>query len=228
MTSKASETSSHSIDPDSSNSSNPSNRSETSAWVKELSLKLMAQGLYLSTAESCTGGLIAGACTDLAGSSQWFERGFVSYSNASKVELLGVEASLIAQHGAVSQEVAQAMALGALSHSAAQVSLSVTGVAGPTGGSAEKPVGCVWFAWGFAAGLAPCMTQVMDPQRLSQIPGQGQSLIPGSSPALRQDAGLGANGPSVHSERVVFKGSRQEVRAQTVDHALSRLLALLP
>lgn len=101
----------------------------------------------LATAESCTGGLISAACTDLAGSSQWFERGFVTYSNAAKSELLGVPAALIDQHGAVSEPVARAMAEGALARSHAQVSVAVTGVAGPTGGSAEKPVGTVWLAW---------------------------------------------------------------------------------
>jgi nicotinamide-nucleotide amidase len=108
---------------------------------------MLKNRLYLTTAESCTGGLIAGACTDLAGSSQWFERGFVTYSNASKTDMLGVDADLIAQFGAVSEEVATAMALGAIAHSKAQVSVAVTGVAGPTGGSAEKPVGTVWVAW---------------------------------------------------------------------------------
>ncbi|MCS4511682.1 CinA family protein [Xylophilus ampelinus] len=102
----------------------------------------------LATAESCTGGLIAAACTDLAGSSAWFERGFVTYSNAAKTELLGVPADLIATHGAVSEPVARAMAAGALRHARAQVAVAVTGVAGPGGGSAEKPVGTVWF--GFA------------------------------------------------------------------------------
>ncbi|MDP3700344.1 MAG: CinA family protein [Hylemonella sp.] len=102
----------------------------------------------LATAESCTGGLIAGACTDLSGSSTWFERGFVSYSNAAKTELLGVPAGLIGQHGAVSEAVARAMVQGALRHSAAQVAVAVTGVAGPTGGTPDKPVGLVWF--GFA------------------------------------------------------------------------------
>lgn len=101
----------------------------------------------LATAESCTGGLIAGACTDLAGSSDWFERGFVTYSNAAKTELLGVPAALIAQHGAVSEPVARAMAEGAVARSHAQVSVAVTGVAGPSGGSADKPVGTVWFGW---------------------------------------------------------------------------------
>ncbi len=101
----------------------------------------------LATAESCTGGLIAGACTDRAGSSQWFERGFVTYSNAAKAEMLAVPCTLIDQHGAVSEPVARAMAEGALAHSAAQASVAVTGVAGPTGGSADKPVGTVWLAW---------------------------------------------------------------------------------
>ena len=102
----------------------------------------------MATAESCTGGMIAAACTDLAGSSVWFERGLVTYSNAAKTELLGVGAALIAEHGAVSEPVARAMAAGAAAHSRAQVAVAVTGVAGPGGGSAEKPVGTVWF--GFA------------------------------------------------------------------------------
>jgi nicotinamide-nucleotide amidase len=101
----------------------------------------------LATAESCTGGMISAACTDLAGSSAWFERGFVTYSNEAKTELLGVDAALIKQHGAVSEEVARAMATGAVARSRAQVSVAVTGVAGPTGGSAAKPVGTVWFGF---------------------------------------------------------------------------------
>ena len=104
----------------------------------------------LATAESCTGGLIAGACTDLSGSSVWFERGFVSYSNEAKTELLGVDAALIAAHGAVSEPVARAMAEGAVARSQAQAAVSVTGVAGPTGGTADKPVGTVWFGWSVA------------------------------------------------------------------------------
>ncbi len=112
-----------------------------------IAAQLQARGWMLATAESCTGGMVAAACTDLAGSSQWFERGFVSYSNAAKTELLGVPSELIAAHGAVSEPVARAMAEGALAHSHAQVSVAVTGVAGPTGGSDYKPVGTVWFAW---------------------------------------------------------------------------------
>ena len=106
---------------------------------------LQKKGWFLATAESCTGGLVAAACTELAGSSNWFERGFVPYSNAAKTELLDVDAALIAQHGAVSEPVARAMAAGALSRSQAQVALAVTGVAGPTGGSPLKPVGTVWI-----------------------------------------------------------------------------------
>jgi len=115
--------------------------------LTHISAQLLARGWMLATAESCTGGLIAAACTELAGSSQWFERGFVSYSNASKTELLGVSAALIEAHGAVSEPVARAMAEGALTHAHAQVSIAVTGIAGPTGGSADKPVGTVWFGW---------------------------------------------------------------------------------
>jgi nicotinamide-nucleotide amidase len=107
----------------------------------------------LATAESCTGGLIAAECTALAGSSAWFERGFVSYSNAAKTELLGVDAALIAQYGAVSEPVVRAMVQGALLHSHAQVAVAVTGVAGPSGGSADKPVGTVWLGWATPGGV---------------------------------------------------------------------------
>jgi nicotinamide-nucleotide amidase len=121
--------------------------------VTALARELKARGLMMATAESCTGGLIAGACTEVSGSSEWFERGFVTYSNAAKHELLGVPAALIDQHGAVSEPVARAMAAGALAHSPAQLAVAVTGVAGPTGGSADKPVGTVWFGWATSAGV---------------------------------------------------------------------------
>jgi nicotinamide-nucleotide amidase len=126
--------------------------SETRLLPIDLALKSLAEALkgrawMLATAESCTGGLIAAACTDLAGSSAWFERGFVTYSNEAKIEMLGVDAALIAAHGAVSEPVARAMAEGALARSKAQISVAVTGIAGPAGGSAEKPVGTVWIAW---------------------------------------------------------------------------------
>lgn len=119
----------------------------TDILVAALAARLSALGWTMATAESCTGGLIAAACTDLAGSSDWFERGFVTYSNAAKHELLGVDAALIATHGAVSEPVARAMADGARRHAPVQCALAVTGVAGPGGGSTTKPVGTVWFGW---------------------------------------------------------------------------------
>ena len=119
----------------------------TAHLVARLAEDLLVRGWMMATAESCTGGLIAAACTERAGSSLWFERGFVSYSNASKTDLLGVPPDLIARHGAVSQEVARAMAAGALAHARAELAVAVTGVAGPGGGSADKPVGTVWLAW---------------------------------------------------------------------------------
>ena len=126
----------------------------TLALCAGLAQALQARGWMMATAESCTGGLIAAQCTELAGSSLWFERGFVSYSNAAKTELMGVPAALIAAHGAVSEPVARAMAQGALQHAQAQVSVAVTGIAGPGGGSADKPVGTVWLAWCVAGVLS--------------------------------------------------------------------------
>ena len=136
-----------------STSSLTSTHTDVAQLVTAVADTLMQHGWMLTTAESCTGGLIAGHCTDLAGSSQWFERGFVTYSNAAKTELLGVPAALIAEHGAVSEPVVRAMAEGALRHSRAQVAVAVTGVAGPGGGSADKPVGSVWLGWATAAGV---------------------------------------------------------------------------
>lgn len=156
----------------------------TRALCEQLAQELQARGWMLATAESCTGGMIAAACTDLSGSSNWFERGFVTYSNEAKTELLGVDPALIAQHGAVSEVVARAMAFGAVRHSRAQVSVAVTGVAGPTGGSPQKPVGTVWFGF--------------------QVDGR------------------------LTSETVRFDGDRAAVRSAAVDHALQRLLQLLP
>jgi nicotinamide-nucleotide amidase len=115
-----------------------------------LAQQLRAQNLMLCTAESCTGGLIAAACTDLAGSSEWFERGFVTYSNAAKTDLIGVPSELIDEHGAVSEPVVRAMVQGAIEHAKAQVAVAVTGIAGPTGGSNAKPVGTVWFGYSVA------------------------------------------------------------------------------
>jgi len=126
---------------------------DTDTLVEQLANALTARGWTMATAESCTGGLIAGACTDRAGSSDWFECGFVTYSNAAKTDLLGVPADLIAAHGAVSEPVARAMAAGALAHAPVQVAVAVTGVAGPSGGSADKPVGTVWLGWATPQGV---------------------------------------------------------------------------
>jgi nicotinamide-nucleotide amidase len=115
--------------------------------AKRLGKHLKAERAMLVTAESCTGGWVAQAVTSIAGSSDWFERGFVTYSNDSKQELLGVRSETLARHGAVSEETAREMAQGALARSKGTVALAVTGVAGPGGGSAAKPVGMVCFAW---------------------------------------------------------------------------------
>ena len=112
----------------------------------ELVLALLKNAQLLATAESCTGGMVAAAITDIAGSSQVFDRGFVTYSNAAKTHMLGVPSKLIDAHGAVSEQVARAMAQGALKHSAATLSVAVTGIAGPSGGTEAKPVGLVHFA----------------------------------------------------------------------------------
>jgi nicotinamide-nucleotide amidase len=131
-----------------------SNTERTTIISRGLAADLLIKlGWKLAAAESCTGGLIAARCTDLAGSSDWFERGFVTYSNAAKTEMLGVDAALIAQHGAVSEPVVRAMVQGALKHAQAQVAVAVTGVAGPSGGSAAKPVGTVWLGWATPQGV---------------------------------------------------------------------------
>ena len=128
----------------------------------EVGAHLKKRRWMLATAESCTGGWVAASITAIAGSSEWFERGFVTYSNEAKREMLGVPAELIERHGAVSEEVARAMAQGALRHSRAQIALSITGVAGPGGGSEDKPVGLVCFGW--ARGN---LTQVVETKRFS-------------------------------------------------------------
>ena len=120
-------------------------RMETLA--KQLGVRLLARGLWLATAESCTGGWLAEALTSIPGSSQWFERGFVTYSDKAKEEMLGVRTETLARFGAVSRETVEEMALGALRHSHAQISAAITGIAGPDGGTAEKPVGTVWLAF---------------------------------------------------------------------------------
>lgn len=115
--------------------------------IEELAKILLKKQWRLSTAESCTGGMVAASMTGLAGSSEWFERGYVTYSNNAKSEDIGVDAHLIQDHGAVSIQVAKAMAVGAKQSSNSNIALSVTGIAGPTGGTQEKPIGTVCFAW---------------------------------------------------------------------------------
>ncbi|GAB3766093.1 CinA family protein [Ramlibacter monticola] len=156
----------------------------TEALCERLAEALLARGWMMATAESCTGGMIAAACTDLGGSSLWFERGFVTYSNEAKQELLGVDPELITRHGAVSEVVARAMAFGAVRHSRARVAVAVTGIAGPTGGNPQKPVGTVWFGF--------------------QVDGH------------------------LSSETRLFDGDRAAIRAAAVQHALERVLGLLP
>jgi nicotinamide-nucleotide amidase len=145
---------------------------------------LKAQALMIATAESCTGGWVAEAITAVPGSSEWFERGYVTYTYISKREMLGVDGETIGTHGAVSEPVVREMVTGALERSHAQVAVAVSGVAGPTGGTPEKPVGTVCFAWGIA-------------------------------------------GQPVRVETQCFSGTREDVRRQSVAHALSGVLALL-
>ncbi|MCW3479016.1 nicotinamide-nucleotide amidase [Neisseriaceae bacterium JH1-16] len=116
-----------------------------SSLAEQLGAKLLARGERVTAAESCTGGLIAGAITEVAGSSNWFDMGFVSYSNAAKQQLLGVRGATLAEHGAVSEATVREMAAGALLAAKADWAVAVSGIAGPGGGSAEKPVGLVWF-----------------------------------------------------------------------------------
>ena len=126
--------------------------SATLDLATRLGALLEGRGWRVATAESCTGGLVAGAITDVAGSSGWFERGFVTYSNEAKTEMLGVRADTLAAHGAVSEATAWEMATGALERSGADIAVAITGIAGPSGGSPEKPVGLVCFAWARRSG----------------------------------------------------------------------------
>ena len=132
---------------------------ELGALARRLAEALLAQHLFVSTAESCTGGWIAKTLTDLAGSSAWFDCGFITYSNDAKCALLGVSPMTLARHGAVSEQTTAAMVRGTLERAEADLALSISGVAGPTGGSPEKPVGTVCFGWGRAGetpGTATC------------------------------------------------------------------------
>ena len=131
----------------------------------ELGDKLIARGWMLATAESCTGGWVGQLITSLPGSSQWYERGFITYANAAKTEMLGVPAEVIGEHGAVSEETASAMAAGALTHSHAQATLAISGIAGPAGGTPQKPVGLVCYGWALADGTLMSSTCRLDGDR---------------------------------------------------------------
>lgn len=120
----------------------------------QLGAALHAHGMMLASAESCTGGGVASAVTEIAGSSGWFDRGFITYSNQAKVDMLGVSSDTLARFGAVSEATVREMVYGALRHSQAQLALAVSGIAGPGGGTTEKPVGMVWFAWGIKDGAS--------------------------------------------------------------------------
>ena len=134
--------------------------------VQAMARHLLVRGQRLTCAESCNGGLIAAACTALPGSSDWFDRGFVTYSNEAKTEMLGVDPAVIARAGAVSEEVAAAMAQGALRHAPpAHWALAVTGIAGPGGGTPDKPVGTVWLAWAGPQGLLRTRREVFSGDR---------------------------------------------------------------
>jgi nicotinamide-nucleotide amidase len=122
--------------------------------AEEMGKALQQRGMMLATAESCTGGWVAEAVTAVPGSSSWFDRGFITYTNDAKQDMLGVAAATLAQHGAVSEPTVREMAAGALRNSRAQAALAISGIAGPSGGTAEKPVGTVWIAWALANGAA--------------------------------------------------------------------------
>jgi nicotinamide-nucleotide amidase len=131
----------------------------------ELGDKLIARGWMLATAESCTGGWVGQLVTALPGSSHWYERGFITYANAAKIEMLGVPEEILATHGAVSEETASAMAAGALAHSHAQATLAISGIAGPGGGTPQKPVGLVCYGWALADGTVMSSTCRLDGDR---------------------------------------------------------------
>ena len=141
--------------------------SELETLAERLGCLLIERGEWLAAAESCTGGWLAQSVTAIAGSSTWFDRGFVTYSNAAKADMLGVSDSTLARHGAVSEAVARAMAQGVLTHSRADWSVAITGIAGPSGGSPEKPVGTVCFAWASKDGGCEAKTCLFSGDRAS-------------------------------------------------------------
>lgn len=164
------------------------NKTVTDKLVIDVANSLTARQLSLAAAESCTGGLVAAACTDIPGASAWFDRGWVTYSNAAKQDCLGVPPALIAQHGAVSKAVAAAMATGALQHSHANISLAITGIAGPDGGSADKPIGTVWLAWAMRGREALVQCQQFDGDRNAVRQQAVNAALAGVLTALKQNA----------------------------------------
>ena len=142
-----------------------STMSELEKLAERLGNLLLQRGEWVAAAESCTGGWGAQTLTAIAGSSAWFDRGFVTYSNAAKADMLGVPETTLARHGAVSEATARAMALGALEHSLADWTLAITGIAGPSGGSPEKPVGTVCFAWAWRDGGCEAQTRCFSGDR---------------------------------------------------------------
>ena len=127
--------------------------------AEQLGDRLKRDNKLLACAESCTGGFVCKVITDISGSSEWFDRGFVTYTNQAKQELLGVPAETISEQGAVSEQTVRAMAAGAIRYSMAAITLAITGIAGPGGGSLEKPVGLVWFAWATRDGVVEAESQ---------------------------------------------------------------------
>jgi nicotinamide-nucleotide amidase len=127
--------------------------------AEQIGDRLKRSKQMLACAESCTGGFVSKVITDIVGSSEWFDRGFITYSNEAKQELLGVPSETITEHGAVSEQTARAMAAGAIRHSQAAITLAITGIAGPGGGRLDKPVGMVWFAWAMQDGMVASETQ---------------------------------------------------------------------
>ncbi|HSD43965.1 MAG TPA: nicotinamide-nucleotide amidase [Burkholderiales bacterium] len=159
---------------------------ELEAIAAAVGARLKEKGLVLTTAESCTGGWVAQAITSVSGSSDWFDRGFVTYSNEAKREMLGVRRGTLERHGAVSEETAREMAAGALAASRAQIAVAITGVAGPTGGSPQKPVGMVCFAWAVHGGPADAATFRFDGDRESV---RRQSVVVGLQGVLDRTSG---------------------------------------
>ena len=155
--------------------------SDVDELARDLGAALRARGWLCATAESCTGGLVAGAITSVSGSSEWFDRGFVTYSNAAKVAMLGVPEAVLHAHGAVSEVTAVAMAEGALSHSDAGIAVAITGIAGPAGAVPGKPVGTVCFAWARRIG-APRSAATRTETRVET------RLLPGDRAAVRSAA----------------------------------------